>query len=251
MTSRDELIRQIVATYPQLMDGEYETGLATYAVIYKDKSSNIINRNQVCHATLSYREFGALEVITSFPVADEFLYLAFFDFMKNTLYSQFSDKISLIKSEDGQYLISLDATLPANILFNICICSRIGVEFPECLQAWAKYIWRGVHPCLALQLSKSLFDIDKEGALDNIVNSVGSDKHHWPVDLACDLERLILGNPIDSRWSYAESPSSVTPTNCVWGSGTKLRQLRNKSLREFCDILKNENPIYENLLQPS
>lgn len=196
------------------------------------------------------------QLITSFPAQVELDY-QFFDFMKEILYKKFGEFLHLEHTGDGVPYIRISdlSKIPANVVLNMCICSRIIVEKREFLSVWSDLCAAGIHPSLALAMCKANIPTKNDDTdtldLDIPIKNVGSDSEHWPFYLAVDLDQLVIKGPKEDNFSspYKSHPYSCTPTNRIWGEAHHLKQFQGLTVREFWT--KWQDKLNENLLQPS
>lgn len=219
--------------------GSYKTlSLAyncSFAVVSNDGSESKYWLRMPCHARLEDVHANVYDqIITSYPAEDE-LDLKFFDFMKNILYKKWSNFFHLEQTEDGKYYIRISnlSEIPANVVFNFCICSRTIIERKETLLVWQKLIDNGVHPSFSYAICRASIGTEHPNLLDNIVSSLGSLSGHIPIDQTASMKRVVIEGPEGCAVSFKEDPESSRPTNCIWGNDKDFRPLIGTSIREF------------------
>lgn len=162
------------------------------------------------------------------------------DFLINKLYGKWSDHLHVetdpITGE--QYLrISDLATMPANVLYNFCISSRLPMEFPNTVQHWAEMVDRGINPGVALGVCRIGVMKDRYGGMETNTN-------HWPVDNTSDLKLLATYTPKDVSLNFKNCPGAVTPCNVLWGTATDLAPLTtvdDEAIDSFWSQWKEQN----------
>ena len=147
----DEMILKVVNDYGKI-NGRHP---ASYGAFSADGSNVWLDLNGPCHASMDGKH-GSFDVfITSYPIKDMQRDTAFFVFMRNYLYPAYADSIALITepTTNRSYIQITDLDkIPANVLYNMVICSRVIVEWREKLNLWYDLQEAGVHPCLAFVL---------------------------------------------------------------------------------------------------
>lgn len=247
MSNKAALIRAIVDSYENI--NPYSC--CSYGFVTNDDNLSIRHLLHVCHARLTlsiHSEYDQL--LTSFPVKDD-VDLKFFDFMKNVLYRKWSKYIHLEQTKDEKFYIRIDrlSEVPANIVMNFCICSRIVVERRWVLNNWHKLVLKGVHPSFALAVCRCSADFEKEDFLDQTIKSAGSDFEHWPFYLVADMNLLITADPINISSNFKSSPGAALPTNVLWGDAKSLRGLLGSTLREFWIKWKKQLNLSEEITE--
>ena len=204
-----------------------------------------------CHASMHRQPRDTWDIFyTSFPAGlygNEFVDLEFFEMMRNTLYATYKDYISMVPSSDGQHgvikITDLDK-IPANVVYNIAICSRIIVEHHSVRDTWWALKEGGVHESLAVILACFFFDIEpkslvetksKMSVLDVRPMSCQITRGHFPFDNTLAIDRIINGTPENHVKSYKESPSLCYPCNVSWGIDSSTRDWNGMTVREIQD----------------
>lgn len=237
----EDVIKSVVGSYR----GITKSKCASFGLVSNDRHTvPFVILNYVCHAQLSsswptpkYNTWDHL--ITSYPVKSD-KHLDFFAFMKNVLYKQWSDVIQLEQTTDGKYYIHVTdlSKIPANVLYNFCICSRTIVEKPEYVRIWHKLCKNGIHPAFAFAVCRA----DSRGKLNEVVGSAGDDWEHWPHYMAASLDRLIISGPASTAASYKTDPSQAAPTNIIWGEAKDLKNLQGSTIKKFWNEWKDKIP---------
>lgn len=235
----NEFVRKVVNSY-----GDFDSRtICSFVVLSDDEKIRECVIGDICHDDLKRVKPNVYDqLITSFPVQDHEVDLRFFDLMKFGMYRNWSDHIHLEKTEDGLYYIRLTdlSKIPANVVYNLCICSRFIVEYREYLGVWAKLVSEGVHPALALAICRSNVSIDKDDCLDQTITDVGSDEEHWPFYIRVSLERLMTSNPDFMSINFKTRPYACIPTNLIWGETKDLLGLKGTTIRKFSEKWKNK-----------
>lgn len=229
----EEQIKNIVKSYK----GLDTSNCCSFAAVSDDGKIQSTHILHVCHAPLVYIGLGLYDqIITSYPVADK-IDLDFFEFMKTQLYRKWSDHFLLEQTEEGKYYIRISnlSKIPANVVFNFCICSRAIVEVKDHVVTWSKLVAQGLHPIFAFALCRASY-IDAED-LDGPVYSCTWMSGHWPCDHTLDLKTFLSG-PSRLSKNFKDSPESCTPTNNIWGNSGDLKELKGISVREFWEKWK-------------
>lgn len=227
----EELAQAVVATY----DDFSTRHCCSYGLLSNALERTELTKLAVCHDSLRWAQRGVYDtLITSYPANND-LDFQFFDFMKNVLYKKYSDHIHLCQTEDDKSFIQVTdlVTIPPELLFNLCICSRVIVEHREFLWVWSRLVEEGLHPSFAFALCRSGLDTTQESLLDQVVTSSGVDTEHWPFYLKVSLKGLVVDGPNCSQFNFKANPGGCTPTNIIWGEATDLRGLRGHTIREF------------------
>lgn len=227
-----DLVKTVVDSYPRLN----KTSCCSYGVISDDGIHSKSNILHVCHFQLPMSAYNTYDqLITSYPVKDE-VDLKFFNFMKNYLYKKWTSYILLEQTEDDKYYIRVTnlSEFPANVLYNLCICSRIIVERPQYLQFWDELVTLGVNNALAFALCRCTLQCPDKPLLDRTIDTIGNDNHHWPFYTRLNLANLIANDLVDVSKDYKLDPRKCIPTNTIWGDHHHLRSAIGKTLREFC-----------------
>lgn len=195
----------------------------------------------VCHAELQYSVIGNKcdQIITSYPVKRD-LEIRFFNFMADILYQSWGQYFHLEYRTDGQPYIRISDLdkIPAKIVMNFCICSRIPMEFSRYLTSWGELVDQGLHPSFALATCRL-----GTTNLDRVIYNTGrQDADHWPLWPGVSLKRLLITGPDFRNYSAASfksKPSLCCPTNTIWGETTNdLRELQGSTLRVFWEKWK-------------
>lgn len=236
----DEMVLFVVGQYDQINKAE----CCAFGLISNDGEHFFSQGAYVCHAPLRHRDRDVYDtLVTSFFVKSA-LDLRYFDFLKWMMYRDYSDNIHLSKTETGQYvlIVSSLSTIPASVLYNLCIASRFRIEYPDQLKVWGELVDQGVHPGFALAISHT----NAGSSMDITVHQLGSTYHHWPFYLQdVNLELLVSGHPDDewvSKPSYKARPLDCTPTNYLWGEGAKhLKPLVYKTIKDFWTNWKEQH----------
>ncbi len=246
----DSLVKEVVDTYGEITPDQP----CSWALMSDDESMSDVTKLFVCHAHLLEAKAGIYDqLITSFPVTDD-IHLKFFDFMKNVLYRNWSEHFLLKKyhptddtkkTAEGQYYIHITnlSKIPANVLYNFCICSRAIVEQKQLLENWDKFVSEGIDPIFAFVVVHCEMGWSRTNTivcdLDTKISSVTWYDGHWPFDYTLDLAVILEAKPIKLSKSFKSSPASCRPTNCIWGEAKNLRKLEGLTVREFWEIWKH------------
>jgi hypothetical protein len=203
----------------------------------------------VCHSQLCPCRETRLPydcLITSYPIKDNVLDTNYFNFLIAHPYKQWANSITLCRTKDDKPYIRVNnlSEIPANVLYNFCIATRLIVEFRDELETWRHFIGIGCHPVFAFALALL---VDEKVTLDDVVASLASDENHKPIDKSLSLTTL-FGNPSNLSKSYTVASDSCTPTNIIWGKDKDFRSLVGKSIREFASQWQKDHPKHENLL---
>lgn len=209
---------------------------------------------EACHASLRYVLNDKYDqLITSYPHTDE-LSAWFFLFMRNVMYRKWAEFIHLEEHEGKLYIRLSDLSkIPANVVYNICICSRTPLEHPSYLRVWGKLVGLGIHPAFAFAVCRAGinegdeddddpdYDEDDPSGLDAVdapadipVTVVMYNLEHWPFYNTLNLSSLVSGSPGALSVDYKNWPKGCTPTNSIWGENHQdLKALSGITIREF------------------
>lgn len=237
----EDAIKSVVGSYSDITKSK----CASFALVSNDsRQAPLIVLTYVCHAPLTYPwpapKYNTWDhLITSYPVKSDD-HLDFFEFIKNVLYKQWSDVIQLEQTTDGKYYIHVTdlSKIPANVLYNFCICSRTIVEYPARITIWRKLCKKGLHPAFAFAVCRA----DSAGKLNQIVGSPGEDSEHCCFYMAASLDRLIVSGPVSTAVSYKTNPTAATPTNIIWGEAKDLKNLQGSTIRKFWNEWRDQIP---------
>lgn len=192
---------------------------------------------------------GCDNLVTCYKIVNLELDTRFFNFMRNVMYAPYAEHISLVKDDlTGLHYImitNLDK-VPANVVYNLCITSRIIFEFREQLNVWASLCDKGLDPRLAFLFmgsdACSSLDIQVDGLFDEVSNT-----NHWPVDQLTDVSTFLSGKYSQLSPSFKSTPTQCFPSNVIWHGPTGspgLQELEDTTIRNFC------KEHHEDLLQP-
>jgi hypothetical protein len=237
-------VKLVVESYPNL---DVQSGHVCSFIVFHSTNPNCHSTHikDICHSDLcpwDGDEWAKTydQLITSYP-AEQAVDLMFFDFMKNVMYKKWSKAIHLEYYNNVPYIRVDLKKIPANVLYNFCICSRTIVEWREYLDVWQKLCACGIDPRFAFAVCRCDVDVSKSGFLDQKIKDVGSDKEHWPVYLSASLERLCVSGPDHAKCpSWWRAPHESKPTNIIWGETKDLRKLAGKTIREFWNEWKEK-----------
>lgn len=198
----------------------------------------------VCHQKVRYAKANVYDqMITSCPVVHE----KFHNWLMTELFGEWSDHFHLEfygKTKKPYIRISDLATIPANVLYNFCIASRIPLEFPKTTQFWEEMVSvRGLHPGFALAICR--MHIEKGALANNETNW-----NHWPIDTTCSLYPLTTYkvDPNTLTEMFKAHPTQVTPTNRIWGNKADLRGLNFKNAEAVDEFWLKWKEEHEDIL---
>lgn len=238
-----EIAEAVVATYCEL-DSSH---CASFGVYSENGVHTQISGGDVCHADMRQWPANLYDhLITAYPTnmydnVSLDVWLRFFDFMQNVLYRKWKDQIHL-EQGDGEYYIHVSDLdkIPANVLFNLCICSRAPIEKPEAILNWVKLCDEGLHPAIAFSLCQT-HDMFMLNGADKKVYGLGLGNHHWPFDTTVGLSALVSGETATHSVSYKEYPAGCTPTNIIWGKTKDLQPVVGSTISDFWTKWKAEH----------
>jgi hypothetical protein len=235
-----------------------------FGVFSNDGNRHTEHPTAPCHAQLqywgakigsSYYGQGACEfdqLITSYWAVEP-LEFRYFDFLKNRLFKNWSDLITLEASEhhidfdkkkDGAvhvppHVAGLDkekyqdqpwyfirvsdlSKIPANVLYNFCIATRVTVEYREFLKTWGRLCEAGVDPGVAFLLANTgtVWPVKAADIMNTKTSANYGARGHWAYDNDPDLERFVRGNPDSTKFGkmYKEKTGDCRPANVIWGN---------------------------------
>lgn len=234
MDTASVLINEIVSTYEDIDD---ETP-CSFALISNDGESSELFPLEVCHSELQSIEAKVFDqLFTSYPIREP-IDQQFFLFMKNHLYRKFSDFIQLGQAEDGSSYIHITdlSAIPANVVYNICICSRFPIEYRDELSVWAKLCDEGLNPGFAFAVCRfNSSNLDEKMDAEWL-----SDQEHWPFYITASMKALMQGEPANNcPTTYKENPANCCPTNTIWGHTKDMRGINGLAIREFWEKWKD------------
>lgn len=183
------------------------------------------------------------QIVTSFKAKTNRDY-RFFCFLKEHLFRQWRDHIHLEFCDDKPYLrISGLDTVPANVVYNICICSRMIIEFRQHVKRWDRLTRKlGYNPGFAFAVCTSDADWkDPDKAITDPFYAYGGNTWHSPFDITVDVRRMMNGDPTALSVPYKTDKSKCTPCNAQWGATQDLKGLVGKTLLEFYKTFQTEN----------
>jgi hypothetical protein len=232
-----EIVDEIVGTYDEL-DYDKQCGdICSFAVFTNDIKHKDTFNLRVCHANLRFVTAGVYDQLITSYLAKTDIDEKFFNFMKNVMYRKYAEFIHLERSDDDVPYIRISDLdkIPANVVYNFCICSRMIVEYPKTVKKWSMLCDLGFHPSLALAVSRAELPKKADGSInpDVIVTDVGCDYEHWPFYLKSSIRALIKGEMLTTAASFKSRPMQCIPTNKIWGDAPDLRELKGKTLNEF------------------
>lgn len=183
---------------------------------------------RVCHAQLNYQNRALYDqLITSYPGTD----LKFFEYLKENLFRKWSEFINIEQYLDtDQYYIRVTYLdkVPAKVVYNFCIASRLPYEMPLSTAKWHKYVDRGIDPGFAFCAIAVQDSAERSG--------------HWAIDNTSDPKLVMSGSPmLDKENGSYKSDGSCTPCNVIWGHSTALRGLTDSNVDDFWNNWKQKN----------
>lgn len=179
---------------------------------------------------MRYTPKGYNYLVTAVPKSDH-VSLSYLRMLIHGPFKGVSDLIHLVKTKEGYYLQCSDLEKwPSAVLFNFCMASRVPIEFQNQLDGWVDVMDEGYPEVLAFLLSHST-----EGKKFKAYRSYPEHGHHW-FDPSSDWRRIIEGRPDLSGLNYGNYPTSVTPSNSIWGKTYDydvVRKMDNVKAAEF------------------
>ena len=266
--------RLITSAHPAVYGG--------FDSINPDPKRAWVDEDAPCHASLA-RPGGYNKVvdfidtiITSYPIHNEKLDVKWFNFMRNHLYKAYSQYISLdTHAPTGIRYIRITNCdkIPAPIVYNLCICSRVIVEKRHELKQWGELVEAGVPPGLAYPIAcgsytkpygrikkprfakpevrprdangrfmayQRVLAAEEEETgytlLDGrITNPIPNWTGHLSIDGSVNIQQIVDGNPISDKDSYQENQNACLPTNVIWGKSQDTRHWGGKTIRSLVE----------------
>lgn len=201
-------LKELLASYPSL-----DAGNPSSWFVWSDdpaippKSYTL----QVCHADMRYTQKGYDYLVTAVPRIDN-VSLKYLRMITHGPFKAFSDLITLGKFKDQYYLQCSELKKwPAPVLFNFCVASRVPIEFQDQLDGWSNLIDEGYPEVLSFLMSHSV-----GGGVFKHNRYFPDHGHHW-FDPSSDWKNIISGTPDLTGLNYRSFPTSVTPSNAIWG----------------------------------
>lgn len=210
----EQNIPKLIATYPGVT-GEHPS---SWFCVNQEGNGNAWYDN-ACHSTMCYADKGKWdELYTGVPKDDE-IGIAYQRMLIHGPFKAYSDLISL--EQHGKHYVlhvtDLDK-IPANVLYNFCVASRVPVEHSQLLKPWYDGVQLGFDPTLSFLLSYSTNGqpFDKKRTFNGDRNQTN---HFWFYKDA-DWMRIIKGDVVPNVLSkpYKEHPGGCRPTNVIWGA---------------------------------
>lgn len=229
---KSDVISEVVGSYNSFN----KSNCCSFGVVSDDEQHEEVFLSRVCHYSLPLVKSDKYDqLITSYPAKSE-IDFEFFEFMKNVLYQRWSSFILLERTEESQYYIRVTnlSKIPANVVFNLCISSRIIVERPNYLKVWKELVTLGVNEALAFALCRCTLTDNNENLLDKKMLYIGDDYEHWPFFISVGLTNLIKNDLVNLHVNFKAQPTQCTGTNIIWGESRDLKSAVSKTLREFC-----------------
>lgn len=240
------MIRAIVESYPELLKCVPAKGphRCSYGVISNDGQKEDIRPNSICHMSLTGGwavpvEDGAFDqLFTSYPATDVH-WFTFFDFLVGHLFKKWAHVIHLEQTPDGHHYIRISdlSAIPADILYNFCIFTRVPWEFHEDVVEWEKLVRLGMHPGFAFAVCR--VGTHDDGRVHTIFH--GGNNNHWPIDNTVDIRRLVSATPEHRETSYKSSRRACIPCNVMWGNTLQLRNLTGQTVEAYWLKWKEEH----------
>lgn len=174
-----------------------------------------ICHSQMCHAIKDKWD----ELYTAVPKHNE-MEIAYIRMLIHGPFKAYSDLISLEKHGKGYVLHVTDLDkIPANILYNFVVASRVPMEHAQLIEPWYKGVELGFDPVLSFLLSYSTNGKPFAGkrTFDGDANQTN---HFWFYKTG-EWKRIICGDFVAdkvSEYSYKANPAACRPTNQIWGS---------------------------------
>jgi len=203
-----------------------------------------------CHAKLyNFRDYRALYTLTPPPdkvcLPEQFrafiTWLAQRSPWKNVPYPT-EPELAWTKG-----FVITDMNLPANLVGNFCIATRIPCEHPTVVTRWHEFVSAGINENLALIFASCL----RAGSHNNDDYTDKPDKllwkrspGHYPLDVfdadVSYVENFCLGRVVQPNHPLLTSPQ-YTPCNTVWGEtyGGAYRKFLKKTY-DFGEALKSK-----------
>jgi hypothetical protein len=223
-------LSKLIKTYENL-----DTIRPTSFIIWSDQPPHLEEYyHKICHRDMPFLEPGFDHLITAVPKNDP-IALAYIQMLITGPFRAFADLISL-EQLDGQYFLrcsQLDKW-PANVLYNLCIASRVPIEKAEYLEYWADLTEKGYDPTLAFLLSYS-----KGGNAKRSGRTYPDTGHMW-VDPSSNWRNVIDGVMTQMSPSFKEYPAGCRPCNVIWGHSLDcvkvLAEMSDEAVSEFYQL---------------
>lgn len=214
----DFQLKALLASYPEL-NKEYPSSWFSWSDNPGIKPK--MQLKAICHADMRYAAAGHDHLVTAVP-KDSKISLKYLRMLINGPFKAFSDLIELVETKDGHYLQCNELKRwPAPVLFNFCIATRVPIEFPKQLEGWASLREEGYPEVLAFLLSRST-----GGEKFKNVRGFPDHGHYW-FDASADWKKIISGDPDLTGLNYHTSPTSITPTNVIWGKSYDYMHIKS------------------------
>lgn len=202
-------------------------------IVWKTGSKPLIRKAKICHADMRYDDPGLDNLVTAVPKSDE-LSLEYLRMLIRGPFRSLSHLIRLDRLKNYYYLhcLSLDQW-PANVLMNLCIASRLPIEFAYLLEPWAKRCEKGFDPTLAFLLTYS-FGSKQDTSRTFSFTRPG---HLW-LDAGSSWTKILTGTMVNLSETYKVKPQASTPTNVIWGHSPDYQKIGSMSDEQIADFYK-------------
>lgn len=232
-----QIIDDVIGAYPSIGTKPQYCIVNNAFGLYSNDGKRSVSHvtNNLCHKKLREVEPGFYDnLITSWPKDDK----EFFLFLTNFLYrnwAQYIHRKTDPKTKKKYILVTDLDKIPANVLQNFCIASRMPVEFPHNIVRMKELMNEGLHPCFAFALRQA------QTNPNGTVLIISSFQDHSPMSNTSSLRTLVSCEPVLLSVPFKEEPKKVTPTNCIWGESQDLRALQGLTIHEFWNNWKEKN----------
>jgi hypothetical protein len=212
----DDFVEQNI---PLLIGTKLSTGTPSSWFVVNNEGDGETHFAEICHSKMAYATKGKWDELYTAVPKDNEMEIAYIRMLIHGPFKAYSDLISLEKHGKGYVLHVTDLDkIPANILYNFVVASRVTLEHPQLIKPWYEGVELGFDPVLSFLLSYSTNGQPFNGKR-TFNGSINQTNHFW-FDKLSEWERIIRGDFVVgnvSKDSYKVNPGACRPTNKIWG----------------------------------
>lgn len=222
------LAQKVINMYPKI-SGDHPSAWA----LFSDDHSKSTIHHGICHAIMVHSTSSGVydQCITAVPNQSDAA-LLYLRWLISGPFKQWAKYLKIKKLKSDYYILikGLD-TIPANVVFNFCIATRVPIEWLGLLDNWYTLVGAGVSPSLALlctmrvdenvrMTQSTVTDYQKsEDPLEwTLTRAFGYTGHFW-LDNTCNWYLVLRNEPAKNQLTspYKGHPGAARPCNNIWG----------------------------------
>lgn len=237
---------------PKVLATEVQALIEDYPLTVPENPASWVMLNQagkqsrkiadVCHASIVYYKRDEWdEMLTAVPHSrpNDILYL---QWLIQGPFKRWKDYFQLKQALGCYYIhiLGLDV-VPANVLYNFVIATRMPIEQPETITHWRKLADLGLSDGLAFCIAGMTDpDLGVSGLHETMTMVGPQHAGHWWYQGCSDWNLIIAGTPLDdliTESSYKDSPAACYPADVIWGNNQNTYQLfKSSTLHELKEM---------------